>query len=74
MDDNFDELVLNTTFLGGQFGINCPSAFLKILKLAEWNEGNFKIFKNHGGDLSQKLPEPNMWLLINQTKPTNTLC
>ena len=52
MDDNFDELVLNITCLGGQFGINCPSAFLKILKLAEWNEGNFKIFKNHGGDLS----------------------
>ena len=29
-----------------------PSAFLKILKLSEWNEGNFKIFKNQEGDLS----------------------
>ena len=32
----------------------------------------FKIFKNHEDDLSQKSPEPNMWLLVNQTKPTNT--
>ena len=30
-------------------------------------------FKNHEGDLSQKWPEPNMWLLVNHTKPTNTL-
>ena len=37
------------------------------------NEGNFKIFKNHVRDLSQKLPEQNMWLLVNHTKPTNTL-
>ena len=37
------------------------------------NEGNFKIFKNHQGDLSQKLHEPNMWLLVNHTKPRNTL-
>ena len=44
---------------GGQFGINCPSAFLKI-------------FKNHEGDLSQKSPQPNMSLLANHTKPTNT--
>ena len=31
----------------------------------------FKIFKNHKGDLSLKLPEPNMWLLllVNHTKP-----
>ena len=32
-----------------------------------------KICKNHEGDLSQKLAEPNMWFLVNQTKPTNTL-
>ena len=56
------------TCLGGWFGINCPSAFLKSF------EKNFKRFKNHDGDLSQKSPEPNMWLLVNQTKPTNTLC
>ena len=35
--------------------------------------GNFKIFKNHEGDLFLKLPEPNMWLLFNHNKPTNTL-
>ena len=34
--------------------------------------GNFKFFKNHEGDLSQKSPEP-MWLLVNHTKATNTL-
>ena len=26
--------------------MNCLSAFLKILKLLEWNEGNFKILKS----------------------------
>ena len=34
---------------------------------------NFKIFKNHEGALSQKLLKPNMWLLVNHTKPTNTV-
>ena len=34
---------------------------------------NFKIFKNHEGNLSQKSPEPNMWLLVNHTTPTNIL-
>ena len=41
--------------------IICSSIF------AEWKEdfitkgkGNFKIFKNHEGDLSQKSPETNM--------------
>ena len=43
------------TCLGGQFVINCPSAFLKFLKYK--NEGNFKFFKNLEGDLS---PELNM--------------
>ena len=66
-------LVLVTICLGGRFRINCSSAFLKILKLPEWNEGNFKIFKNHEDDLSQKSPEPNTWLLVNHTKPKNTL-
>ena len=31
-----------------------------------------KIFKNHEGDLTQTSPEPNMWLLVNHTKPRNT--
>ena len=34
---------------------------------------NCKIFKNHEGALSQKLLKPNMWLLVNHTKPTNTV-
>ena len=34
---------------------------------------NFKIFKNHEGDLFQKPPKPNMWLLVNHMKPKNTL-
>ena len=52
--------VLVITCLGGKFRINCRSAFLKILKLAEYNEGNFRISKNDESDLSQKAPEPNM--------------
>ena len=43
----WEVLVLVVTCLGGRFEINCPSAFLKILK-------------NHEGDLSQKSLEPNM--------------
>ena len=31
-----------------------------------------KIFKNHESDLTQTSPEPNMWLLVNHTKPRNT--
>ena len=41
------KLVLVITCLGGQFGIDCPSAFLKI-------------FKNHEEDLSPELPETNV--------------
>ena len=63
----FDVLV--TTCFGGRLGINLPSSFLKILRLSE---SNFKISKNHKGNLSKKLHEPNMWLLVNHTKPTNT--
>ena len=61
------------TCLGEQFGITCPSAFLKILKLVEQNKGNLKIFQNHKSDLSPKLPGPKMWVLVNRTKPINTL-
>ena len=57
----------------GRFGINCPSVFLKILKLPEWNEDNFKTFKNHEGYLSQRSLERNMWLLVNHTNQ-QTLC
>ena len=48
----------------GQFGIIFPSAFLKILKLLEYKKGNFKIFKNHEGHLSQKSTEPNMFFVV----------
>ena len=30
------------------------------------------MFKNHEDDSSQKLSEPNIWLLVNHTKPANT--
>ena len=50
-----DLLVLLITCLGGKVGINCPNAFLKILKLQF-----SKIFKYHEGGLAQKSPEPNM--------------
>ena len=51
-----------------------PKCIFKNSKIArKKNESNFKIFKNHEGDLYQELSEPNMWLLINYTKPTNTL-
>ena len=65
--------VLAIKCLGWQYGINLPSAFLKVLKLPEQNVRNFKIFKNHDGNLSPKLSEPNMLLLVNLTKLTNTL-
>ena len=55
------QLILIITCLGEWSGIN--SFYL----------GNFKIFKNHEGDLSQKSAEPNMWLLVNHTKTKSTL-
>ena len=55
-----------------QFGIICLSASLKILKCPKWNKGKFKIFKNHEGSLCQKLSKPNIWSLVNHTKPTIT--
>ena len=63
----FFVLVLVITCLAGQFGINCPSLILKVLKLPKWNKDNFKIFKNRDGDLSPKLSEPNMKLPVNHT-------
>ena len=61
------KLVLVITYLGGQVGINCSNLFLKILKFQF-----SKIFKYNEDDLAQKLPEPNMRLLVNHTKPANT--
>ena len=51
------QLVLVITCLWGLFGINCPRAFLKILKLPEENGGNLKMLKNHKRNLSPKPPE-----------------
>ena len=39
------KLVLVITCFGEQFGINCPSAILKMLWLPKLNEGNFKFSK-----------------------------
>ena len=50
----------NHICLGGRFGINYPSASLKILKLIEL------ILKNHEGNLSPKFSKPKMRLLVNQ--------
>lgn len=57
-------LVLVITYFGGQFGINYPSVFLKVLKLA-------KVFKNHEGHLFQKSPDQTF--LVNQIKPKKAL-
>ena len=54
--------MLEFTCVGVRFGINYLSACLN----------NFKIFENHEGDLSKYLSEPNIWLLVNHTKSTNT--
>ena len=52
-------LVLVITCLEGYFGINCPSAVLKMLKLPEL------------GDLSQKHETCDYWLI---TRNLQTLC
>ena len=56
-------LTSNNMFGLGNFWDKSPSLY----------SGNFKISENHEGDLSQKSPKPNMQLLVNHTKPTNTL-
>ena len=50
-----------------------PESIFENFEIAQVEWGQFQIFKNHEGDLSHKFLEPNMWLLINHTKPTNTL-
>ena len=46
-----------------------PECIFENFEIARVKRGQFR----NDGDLSQKLPEPNMWLLVNHTKPTNTL-
>ena len=41
--------------------------------IAQEKRGQSQNFKNHEGDLFQKLPEPNMLLPVNHIKPTKTL-
>ena len=45
--------------------MNYPSAFFENSEMAWVKQGQLQNF--------QKLPEPNMWLLANHIKPTNTL-
>ena len=49
-----------------------PESIFLNFEVAVENETNFKIFKIHDGGLSHKLPEPNMLLLVNHTKPANS--
>ena len=49
-----------------------PKYVSENFKIARKND--FKIFKNLKSGLSEKLLELNMWLVVNHTKPTNTLC
>ena len=58
-----DIFVVVITCLGGQFGINCLIAFLKILK--------FQNFQKSQGWFIPKIAQTR--LLVKQTKPTNTL-
>ena len=44
-----------------------------IFENFEIKREHFQISKNHEGDLSQISPEANIWLLVNHTKPSNTL-
>ena len=69
----------NVKFSGHLFG---PPGSNHVFGSAIWDKFSecifenfeiFKIFKNHDGDLSQKSPETNMWLLVNHTKPVNTM-
>ena len=55
-----------------RFGINCLSTFFNILKLSK-TRAISKFLKITNGDLSFKSHEPNMWLMVNQAKPINSL-
>ena len=60
--DRASSFVLVIACLGGRFGINYPSAFLKMWVISKFSKITRAIY-----------PQPNMWLLVNHTKPTNTL-
>ena len=49
-----------------------PKCVFENSEIAWVEQGQFQNFKNHEGDLSEKLLKPNTWLLVNHTEPTNT--
>ena len=59
------------------FGRAVWDKFLKCIfehfEIAPVKLGQFQNFQKSQGWLSQKLLQPNMWLLVNYTKPTSPL-
>ena len=45
---------------GRNIWLNYPNKIFENFEIAQIKRGHFKIFKIHVGDLSQRLPEPNM--------------
>ena len=50
-----------------------PEQIFENFAIAQVKQGQFEIFKNYKGGLSQKFSKPNIRLLVNHTKPTNIL-
>ena len=50
-----------------------PKCIFENYEIALVNRRQFQSFKNYTSYLSQRFLEPNMWLLVNHKKPTNTL-
>ena len=50
-----------------------PECIFENFEIARVKQGQFPVFQNHEGDLSQKSPETNMLLLVNHAKPTKIL-
>ena len=50
-----------------------PKCIVENSEIACVKQGQFQNFQKSQGWFSQKLLKPNMWLLVNYTKPTNNL-
>ena len=50
-----------------------PERIFDNFETAQVKQGQFQNFQKSRQWLSQKLPKQNMWLLVNHTKPTDTL-